>query len=156
MRLRTICEFSGRVEIMPWYEDMDALDPWVAADQADNVANRSRIRISRNKNLFFVAVHNEQVVGAIWADEYENGDYDPVVRVLDFDVAVDPDYRGAAMVGLQLIDEAISYFRNSENDMIRVWVINPKLVRVLESKYNFEIESQQNDGSAHMVHYRNR
>lgn len=162
MRLSLICEFSGAVEIIPWHEDMDALDPWVSADQADKVADRSGIRISRSKNLFYVAVHNEQVVGAIWAAEYNDSDSyfsadpDQVVRVLDFDVAVDPDYRGNAMVGLQLINDAIQYFHSSENDLIRVLVVNPKLVRVLESKYKFEIESHFGNGSAHMVYSRNR
>ena len=56
---------------------------------------------------------------------------------------------------MQLIDQAIEDLRTYQsefpNTYARVWVINPKLVRVLEKRYGFEIESQYNDGSAHML-----
>lgn len=159
MRLNNIylLEYSRAVEIKPWHEEMDYDDPWLTADQADAIANRSGIRISRSKELLYLAYMHEKVVGAVWYSEYETNEYQndngENARVFDFDLAVDPAARGGAMVGLQLIDAALQYFRNSENDVILVYVVNPKLIRVLESKYNFEILSQSQN-TAHMVYYK--
>jgi ribosomal protein S18 acetylase RimI-like enzyme len=145
-------EFSGEFEIVPWTdEDYDTTyDPWVAADQADAVASKSGIRISSDKELASIALVGDDVVGAVWTSL--TNDEPPV---FDFDVAVDPDFRGTSRVGLKLIDSAVEDLRSHQGDFhgtsIRVWVINPKLVRVLENRYGFEIESQYEDGSAHMT-----
>ena len=156
-----LLEFVGDVDIVPWTDDsydidhrpnhsnpMHRVDPWVAADQADQVAHKSGIRINRDKELTFIALVDDNVIGAVWSSLSND---DP--PVFDFDVAVDPAFRGR--VGLQLIDSAIEDLRSHQGEFpgahARVWVINPKLVRVLENRYGFEIESQYPDGSAHMT-----
>ena len=117
-------------------------DPWVAADQADKVAAKSGIRIDSTKELTYIAT------GALWS--HLSNDEPPK---FDFDVAVDPDWRSGRL-GLQLIDHAIKDLRNHQGafpgTFAEVWVVNPKLVRVLERRYGFEIQSQYRDGSAHM------
>jgi len=153
MKLRAISEaLQGQIEIIPWSEepyDFD-YDPWVTADQADEIARKSNIRIDSTKELSWIAVNErDDVVGALWA--HLSNDEPPV---FDFDVVVDPEWR-TGRLGLQLIDHAIEDLRTHQSDLpgayARVWVINPKLVRVLENRYGFEIESQYKDGSAHMV-----
>ena len=153
-----LLEYQGQINIVPWEEDpIDAdYDPWVAADQADQVASKSGIRIDSTKELSWVAINeNDDVIGALWScfsirDTDDIGDQ----SVYDFDVAVDPEWRSGRL-GLQLIDHAIDDFRSHQSDFpdafARVWVVNPKLVRVLENRYEFEIESQYSDGSAHMI-----
>lgn len=154
MKLHTIAESSiqSPIEIVPWTDepyDFD-YDPWVAADQADAVADRSGIRIDSTKELAHIALANDDVVGAVWTSLSND---DP--PIFDFDVAVDPNFRGLSRIGLKLIDTAIEDLRAHQSDFpgtsVRVWVINPKLVRFLEERYGFEIESQYGDGSAHMV-----
>lgn len=158
MKLHSIAslllEFQGSATIVPWSEDADDYDPWIAADQADAVANASGIRIARNKNLSLLAIHDGDVIGAVWDSLEEDADREGV-WVYDFDVAVDPDFR-SARVGLQLINEALELYRMHKSDhptYVKVWVVNPKLVRVLEYRYGFEPISVHGDGSAHMTYY---
>jgi hypothetical protein len=157
MRLQAITnslllEHQGQVNIVPWEEEsLDAdYDPWITADQADQVASKSGIRIDSTKELSWIALNEkDDVVGALWS--CLSNDDQPIY---DFDVAVDPDWRSGRL-GLQLIDQAIGDFRNYQSDFpgthARIWVVNPKLVRVLENRYGFKIESQYSDGSAHMT-----
>jgi ribosomal protein S18 acetylase RimI-like enzyme len=152
MKLNAILESIIDIEITHWTDepyDID-YDPWIAADQADAIASKSGIRISSDKELSSIALADDNVVGAIWTSL--SNDEPPV---FDFDVAVDPEFRGTSRIGLRLIDTAIEDLRANQSDFpdtyARVWVINPKLVRVLENRYGFEIESQYKDGSAHMI-----
>ena len=72
MRLRHILEFgpSAKAEVLYYtYEPMDDVpyDPLVAADQAENVASKSGIRIDSTKELTLIAVNDHgDVVGAVW------------------------------------------------------------------------------------------
>lgn len=142
------------VRIVPWTDEQFSsdYDPWVAADQADQVAQMSGIRISRNKELSWIAVNNDDnVVGAVWSSLDDNEGE----KVFDFDVAVDPKWR-SGRIGLRLIEKAIEDLREYQEifqgTYARVWVVNPKLVRVLENKYGFDVESMYKDGSAHMTY----
>lgn len=137
------------------WED-DDLDPYDVANKAEIVAHESGIRVMRNKELKFVALdrsYSDPVIGGVWTATYH--DYEQDATVFDFDVAVDKEFRSSALVGLKLIEAAISEYNDLQDDRkyIRVWVINPKLVRVLERKYGFEIESDHGDGSAHMIYH---
>lgn len=161
-------EHFMKYEIVPWVDDPHThirddyyYDPWVAASQADEVANRSNIRISRAKELSWIAINDAgDVIGAIWSslerdqEAYMRSDED--IFVFDFDVAVDPEWR-SGRIGLELIEKAIGDLRDRQDEFpgtyARVWVVNPRLVRVLERKYGFETESQYKDGSAHMLLY---
>ena len=156
MKLRTIVEsllfeFQGQVQIVHWTDDSyeNDYDPWVTADQADQVAAKSGIRIDSTKELTYIAINDSgNVVGALWS--HLSNDDPPK---FDFDVAVDPSWRSGRL-GLQLIDNAIEDLRNHQGEFpgtyAEVWVINPKLVRVLENRYGFEIMSHYKDGSYQM------
>lgn len=150
MRLSSIINESSN--IVHWDEMSDDYDPWVTMDQAEAIAKNSGIRISSDKNLSLIALNNDQVTGAVWSSVSAEEDQ----AIYDFDVVVGKDNRNAR-VGLQLIDAALNDYQylKSEYDnlYVRVWVVNPKLVRVLENKYGFEITSQYNDGSAHMEYH---
>lgn len=154
-----ILENSDSVQVIPWseYTDDDLYDPWDAAEQAEEVARVSGIRISRNKELSLMALNSSgDVVGAVWSS-YENDD-DQEAMVYDFDVAVLPQYRKhESMIGIKLIDSALEDFNNlrAENprSYVRVWVVNPRLARVLERMYGFEPENTHGDGSTHMTYY---
>lgn len=136
--------------------DNDDLDPYDVANKAEMVAHESGIRITRNKELKFIALdesYSDPVIGGVWIDVYRDDEQDAIV--FDFDVAVDKEFRSSALIGLKLIEAAIDEYKNLDHDRkyIRVWVINPKLVRVLERRYGFEIESEHGDGSAHMTYH---
>lgn len=142
------------VRIVPWNDDWsftEDYDPWVIADQADEVAHMSGIRISRNKKLSWVAIGDDNVVGAMWSSLEEDEGH----KIFDFDVAVDPKWR-SGRIGLQLIERAIDDLNEYQTifpgTYARVWVVNPRLVRVLENKYGFDVESMYKDGSAHMTY----
>ena len=143
-------------EIVPWLEEPYGYyyDPWVAADQADKIAEKSNIRISRDKELSWIAVDDgDNVIGAVWSSLEEDRESNDQQFIFDFDVAVDPKWR-SGRIGLDLIEKAIRDLRSYQSEFpgtyARVWVVNPKLVRVLENKYGFDIESKYRDGSAHM------
>lgn len=150
MKLETINEaFNPNFILTYWDEDSDQYDPWVALDQAEKIASDSGIRISNNKEISFVAFDpvTDDIIGATWKNIHD----DEEGMTYDFDVAVDKGNRGGN-VGLSLIEASISdYTQYNDGDMrIRIWVVNPKLVRVLERKYGFNVMSQYPDGSAHM------
>ncbi len=138
--------------ILRWDEYSDDYDPWITLDQAEAVTRKSGINISRNKELIFIAVEDSEVVGAVWYSVTSEGD---LGQMFDFDVAVHPQYR-SSRIGLELIEAAISEYHDLKSvyDMlyIRVNVINPKLARVLERKYNFDIESYYSGGAIMTYH----
>jgi len=156
-----LLEYAGAVQILPWSEEADDYDPWVAADQAERVAGESDIRIARNKELSLIALNERgDVVGAIWSALEPDEDRDAMAY--DFDVAVDPEYRsGQAMVGIKLINSALEDFESIKSDnprtFVRVYVVNRRLADVLERKYGFEVEGEYqydgNFGSKHMTYY---
>jgi len=159
MKLSSLYAINESVEIIyydPESFNIDDLDPYDVEHKAEVVAHDSGIRIASNKNLKFVALdqsYSDPVVGGIWTATYYDDEQD--ATVFDFDVAVDKEFRSSALVGLKLIESAIGEYHDLPDDRkyIRVWVINPKLVRVLERKYGFEIESKHRDGSAHMTYH---
>lgn len=153
MKLSLIVESTTLTQIEMWSEDSDDFDPWIAADQADNCAKLSEIRISRNKNLTFLVFNDRQeVVGATWSaiiQDSDLGDPDSNESFYDFDVAVHPKYRHAS-VGVKLIEASIEQARSEDVSGILVYVVNPKLIKFLEKHYGFNIESHYSHGSAHM------
>jgi len=155
---------------MNWYRysaniipfDVDAMDDvdydqYDYGDQADKVFNDSGIRFDSTKNISHLAEENGVIIGAVASGWGQQDD----TYVFAFDVVVKPEFRGKSFAGLKLISEGINKY-NSEapdyremgyNTMMRLWVVNSRLVPILERKYNFEIESQYSDGSAHMIRY---
>jgi hypothetical protein len=142
----------------------DNYDKWEVIDKAEAIAKRSSIWISRDKTLTFFALSEMgDVLGAVWTAfsrdfEYEDPDDPRDVYVYDFDVVVDERFRNPVdKVGLQLIDAAIGEYKDLastvERSYIRVYVVNRKLIRFLERKYGFTVESEYGHGPVHMVYY---
>jgi len=154
MQFQFLSNFTGqrifvasKYNVVWWDEDAEDYDPWVAADQADAVMKKTGIRPNRSKNLTFIALdEKDEVIGAAFTETTNTEDYG---FEYSFDLAVLPEHRGS--VGMELIRACIDEAKSLPDNIIRLWVINPKLVRVLERKFDFEIEQQYSDGSAHMV-----
>lgn len=159
MLLHTISESLDNFRIERFDEDAYDYDPWQAMDQAEKAATASGIHISRTKELTFLALDStDECVGGVWVSTYVDGEDDngDKIYVYDFDVAVHQKARGS--VGLRLIEAAIDDFKNGDYPYdkfyIKALVVNPKLVRVLERKYGFEIESDHGSGGVHMIYYK--
>lgn len=130
-------------------------------DQADMAFNKSKIRYDSSKNISHVAVENGQVIGAVASGWSMNRDYgdDGDIWVYSFDVAVDPQHRGS-MAGIKLISEAIQYYEQTKGTyqemggktMMSLFVVNERLIPILESKFKFQIESNS-FGGCRMVRY---
>ncbi len=130
-------------------------------DQAEGAFNKSKIRYDSTKNISHVAVENGQVIGAVASGWSQDNSMDVPTSVFSFDVAVNPEHRGPQMAGIKLIAEAVKYYDSTKNEyqdmgnqvMMRLWVVNPRLVPVLEAKFGFTIEADHGDGGCHMVRY---
>ena len=137
------------------FYDSDGYSIW---EQAFAIASNSGIRIASNKELVFVAMDDATVVGGVWSARYPDDDQD--AEVYDFDMAVDKNYRGQVGIFLKLMEAALDEYYDlleyNPRTYVRVWVVNPRLIGVLERRYGFELESQHEGGSAHMTFYGKR
>lgn len=139
------------------FYDSDGYSIW---EQAFAIASNSGIHIASDKELAFVAIDNavdsNTVVGGVWSARHSDDDHEDI-DVYDFDIAVDKSYRNQVGVFLKLMESALDEYYNlleyNPKTYIRVWVVNPRLVGVLERRYGFELESRHGDGSAHMTFY---
>lgn len=141
--------------IIPFsYDDMDyERDTYQDADAADAIFKDRGIRVDSTKEISILAVAGDEVIGAVASGWYREED----VQVFAFDVAVKGGH-DKGLVGLKLIEEAIRQYQQTAAvytmpTMMRLWVINPKLVGILEQRYGFEVEARHGDGSAHLVRY---
>ena len=156
-----------------WYKkaddaDFKHIDPeedWEEAEQADQVFKQNDIRYGRDKNISQVAIENGVVLGALASGWQRDNSYGEDVMVFSFDLVVKPEFRRQG-VGLGLIQQALKRYNQEKLDyqemgsqtMMRIWVVNPILIPVLE-KLGFEIESSYevdglgNPGSAHLIAY---
>ncbi len=156
--------YKKAAQIVPFTQDADSdeddhgIEHYDMMDQADEVFSNSNIHPGRSKQYTHMAIENGVVVGAIQSDWHV--DKSENLATFEFDVAVDKKFRNS-MTGLKLIAEAINYYDSDKyvykemghNVQMRVWVVNTRLVPVLENRYGFQIESQYSNGSAHMVRY---
>ncbi len=150
MKLSLLCE---SVRIVRWSEDDDYYNIYAMMDEADAVAERSHIRVSRDKELSFVALDdNDKIVGAVWRSITEDNHH----FVYSCDIAVDPAYRNSD-IGIKLIKYSIGDYKIEQQDLgnmyMSVLVVNRKLARVLERKFGFEIEGEYGSGPVHMTYY---
>ena len=155
-------------QIVPFNEEDDGedderlgMDRYDAMDQADKAFQASGVRYDSRKRISQMAIEDGKVIGAVasgWSTE--DGD-EKDTAVFSFDIAVKPEFRGPAMVGMKLIAAAMQHYKYEAsqyremgfNTLMRLRVINPRLVPVLEKKFGFELESSHGDGSAHMIMY---
>jgi GNAT superfamily N-acetyltransferase len=144
----------------PQIKRIDPEEDWPEAEEAESIFKLSKIRCDSNKNVSHVAIENGQVIGALSSGWCRGDDYEgKSVAVFSFDLAVDPKHRRKG-VGLSIIQAAmIQYNEEKETyagqdgySMMRVWVVNPILVPVLEN-LGFSIEAEHADDSAHLVYY---
>jgi len=157
----------SQIDIIPFdYENNDNYDIDYEREDyqsgAEKTFSESGIRVSRDKNMTQLAIENGKVIGAIassWnkEDEYDGKD----VYVFSFDIAVKPEFRGPKMVGLKLIAAAIKQYEHEktiyeETDgltMMRLWVVNRRLIPVLEQKFGFDLESDLGKSGAYLIRY---
>lgn len=138
---------------------IDENEDWELLELAEQVFKVSNIRCSSEKNIRHVAIEHDEVIGSLSSGWCQGDEYNgKPVAVFSWDLAVLPQHRKKG-VGLSLIKAAMQQYESEKeiyaNDgysMMRIWVINPILVPVLE-KLGFTIESEYQDGSAHLVYY---
>lgn len=137
-------------------------DDWELADQADQIAKQSGIRISSNKELTLLALTGDEVAGAVWSDFSQDHDYttdSQEVWRYDFDVAVAPQQRALGMtsakIGPKLIEAALADYRSRKSEVpaayIRVWVVNRKLAGYLERHYGFDPDGEWSPNNPFMT-----
>lgn len=151
-----------------WYKkaniDFRSIDPeedYEDTGAAQKVFDQSKIRYPRDSNIKEVAIENGIVIGALSCGWQESKDYEPEkVYVYSFDLAVKPEFRRQG-VGSTLIQRGIVQYETEKHDyhdmgyhtIMRVWAINPALIPLLENKFGFQIESEYENGSAHLIRY---
>lgn len=154
-----------KIADIPEYKKIDPEEDWEEAEQADQVFKQEKINYGREKNISQVAVENGTVIGTLASGWTQDNGYGEDVMVFSFDLVVKPEFRKQG-VGLKLIQNAILQYKQEKQDyqemgkncMMRIWVVNPILIPVLE-KLGFQIESSYevneygNPGSAHLVGY---
>lgn len=132
-------------------------NPYQDADIADQIFKQRGIRYDSTKRLSQLAVENGTVIGAIASGWHPSHDYNEEVYVFSFDVAVKKEFQGG-LAGMKLIEEAIQQYEQEkeaygEKTMMRLWVINPRLIPILERRFGFEVEAFHGDGSAHLTRF---
>jgi len=146
----------------PDFRHLDPEEDWDQADDADQIFKQQKIRYDSSKRVNQVAIENGVVIGAIasgWTNSREYGE-DETVAVFSFDLVVKPEFQRQG-VGMQLIQNAIREYQQDKHvyeemgqkTMMRLWVVNPVLIPVLE-RLGFQAESEPyENGSVHLVAY---
>lgn len=140
---------------------IDPEEDWEDAEKAQIIANLSGIRPGRDKEPTILAYdENGNVVGAAFTNFAQDHDsteqYGEPIHQFQFDVVVHPKARGTDLVGIKLIRAAEQEKKHLESEFgktfSRLWVVNPKLAKLLQTKkFNYESESEHEDGSAHLL-----
>lgn len=147
------------------FMNVDPEENWEEAEQADQVFKQNDIRYGRDKNISQVATENGVVIGALASGWDRDNGYGENVMVFSFDLAVKPEFRRQG-VGLKLIQDAIKKYNQEKLDyqetgsqtMMRLWVVNPVLIPVLERfgftiESSYEVDGEGSPGSAHLIAY---
>jgi hypothetical protein len=143
---------EAKIEIIYWSEDMEDYDPWEIANKVEAVYKRAGIRPSRDKQISFVAIAGEEVIGATYsstrqadAEEF-GGPEDEQVLVYEFDIAVDPAHQGGT-TGYLLTEACVDDASNMRDDMTTIMynrVINPKMAQMLDRLFKFDYLHEDN------------
>ena len=126
-------EYYNEIEYV-YGEDIDGADE----DDAYQMAKKHGISVLSDKEIYVVAVSNDEVVGAIWTAWSS--------KEFSFDVVVRDDFQGQGL-GKKLVEIGISTFDEDkeaygDDAIMRLDVINIKMEKMLLKK-GFEIESNQ-------------
>lgn len=130
-------------------DDVLEKDRYEAVDDVEKAFKKSTIRPDRSKSLSRMIIVDGKVIGGVYSSFEPSGDSDHSM-VFSFDVAISPEYRGKNNQGLgdrtiiNIIDDMMREFQSYKNESedriyCRLTVVNPKLARILESKYGFEL-----------------
>lgn len=143
---------EGKIEIIYFDEDSDDYDPWEISDKAEAVFKRAGINLPRHKDLKFVAMDGEEVIGATFNSLEETkdstdfgGSPDDPVWIYEFDIAVDPKHQGGTVGYLltkECVDDAESNYDGDIPLIMYNRVINPKMAQMLERLFGFEFMSE--------------
>jgi len=136
---------NGRYIILPYNED-DMVDydeyekyniePDEMYSDAIAIVRKVGVNILRGKTLSGILFDTQTLtaIGGVWVET--DGD------VFSFDIAIDTPYQGKGLSDM-LIQSAISdyeYMRDANDDLrMELDVINPKMARILKSKYGFYV-----------------
>jgi hypothetical protein len=148
-------------------DEDDEYDADEARSGVEQIFMERGIRTDSTKEFTDVAMNDGLPVGGMASGWSDSGNYGFPVKEFSFDVATEdptnrtPNKGGTGMMGMKLIQEGINRYEAEKSDweemeyktMIRLWVVNPRLVPILERRFGFDIESEYSDGSAHMVRY---
>lgn len=120
-------------------------DEWELADDVYNILKKINIRSSRDKDVSIVALNDkDEVIGGVLSVLRDKDNY----AEFSFDVVVHPDWQGYELVGIKLIKAAEEQKRQLEimydkKIEINVWVVNPKLAKVLQTpRYGYNSDGQ--------------
>ena len=139
----------------------DEYDAYEREHQADQAFDAANLRYDSSKRISHVAIEDGRVIGALASGWTQSQDYgDEKVMVFAFDVAVRPEFQ-KGMTGLKLIAGGIQKYETEKRDyqemgyqtMMRLCVVNSRLVPVLEQRYGFTMESDHGAGGVHLVRY---
>ena len=124
------------------FDDYD-IDQYEAADKANEVAINAGLTILRNKRLsnILIDIKLKDVIGAVWISDSR--------YKFSFDLAIDSSYQNmglsSILIGAALDEYQIQkdmYDDMEEDFEMEVDVINPKLAKILKSKYGFYVTSE--------------
>ena len=136
---------------------MDGIETEQVATDAEKAFSESKINLSRDKEISRVVILDGKTIGAI-ATGWDVNNSDKMAE-FSFDMAIQPNYRGNVGLLLKMINEGIKTYRNEGagyneagyDVYMRLWVVNKKLVNVLQ-RYGFEVDEDHGDGTAHMIY----
>ena len=152
---------QGQVKIMYFNSE----DNWELGAVVEKIAGSVGINVLSNKEVSLIAyvdrgqggeyeyedegngIQPEDVVGGVVDCRYADNDGD----TYDFDVVVRPEWQGPQMIGFRLIDEAIKKASYEDCNTIRTHFINKRLAPIMISKYGFEIERTEPNGTVHLI-----
>jgi len=128
---------------------MESSDSGLVGADAEKAFKDSNIYLDRAKNISRVVVLDGKTIGAIatsW-NVYNN------IATFAFDMAIKPEYRGDVGTLFKMIKEGIEMFEqdrgmyeeSGNNTEMVLWVVNRKLVPILE-RFNFSIDEDHGEG----------
>lgn len=121
------------------FEEYD-IDMYESADQAEEVAKNGGVTILSDKRLVGILfdIKLPRVIGGLWVSDDRHR--------FSFDIAIDSSYQNMGLSKI-LIEGALGEYEMQKdvydeigNDFqMEVDVINPKLAKILKSKYGFHV-----------------
>lgn len=133
---RYVLSESLRVVPIDFENDMeDDIDIYDVSEKVHRIAKDNGVNILRGKDLKYVLLDDDNVVGGLWTEISDDE--------FSFDIVIDKPYQGMGY-GERLVREAFSEFdiQNFDGDLRYVIdVTNPSMEKIL-SKYGFVVDKK--------------